>query len=131
MHSTGLASKLYLYTIVAGKTIITTLTCWECNAHFYEIKSSLAFSTTVPAVSYLFVFLTMYFSFIFIKRRARIEKKYYKIFIEHPTYLRNQRHLKRNTANYSVNFSSTLNTKFNSLRFYQIANNITIPCCTV
>ena len=83
----------------------------------------------MPAVSYLFVFLTMYFLSIFIKRRAQIEKKYYKIFIEHPIYLRNQRHLKRNTANYSVNFSLTFNTEFNSLRFYRIANNITI--CTV
>ena len=80
---------------------------------------------------FLFVFLTMYFLYIFIKRRARIEKKYYKIFIEHSTYLRNQRHLKRNTANYSVNVSLTLNTEFNSLRFYRIANNVIISCFTV
>ena len=32
----------------------------------------------------------MYFLSIFIKRRAQLEKKYYKIFIENPTYLRNQ-----------------------------------------
>ena len=97
MHCTGLASRLYLYTIVAGKASITMLMCWECNVHFYVIKKQLSL-LNYCARRFLFICLFNYvfFFYLFLSREGHGSKRsQYKIFIEHPTYLSNQRQKKK------------------------------------